>query len=203
MGTQPAAISLSGALFSRVQARVLGILFGQADREFQLSEIIALAGSGRGAVQRELQKLTAAGIVDLATRGTRKLYRANRSSPIFSELRQLVTKTVGIADPIREALAVHRDAIDAAFVYGSVAKGKDTATSDIDVMIIGDKLGYGDVYGALQKAEAVLSRQVNPTLMTRRDWLKKAKDRNAFVTRVLAQPKLFVVGTQDELGPTR
>ncbi|MEA2940668.1 MAG: hypothetical protein QOD09_1197 [Bradyrhizobium sp.] len=199
MGTSPTPSNLSGALFSRVQSRVLGIIFGRPDQEFQLTEIISKAGSGRGAVQRELEKLTEVGIVATAAYGNRKLYHANRESPVFHELHQLVLKTVGIVEPLREALMPYRQSIKSAFVYGSIAKSKDTASSDIDVMIIGEGLVYGEVFSALQKAEKHLARPVNPNLMTTNDWGRKVKSKSAFVTKILNQPKLFVFGNEDEL----
>jgi predicted nucleotidyltransferase len=178
---------------------VLSILFGQPDQEFQLTEIISRAGSGRGAVQRELEKLTAVGIVATTAFGSRKLYHANRESPIFQELYQLILKTVGVLDPLREALIEYRPSIKSAFVYGSLAKGNDTAKSDIDVMIIGDGLAYNEVYSSLEKAEKTLARPVNPNLMATREWLKKLKSKSPFVTKILDQPKLFVFETEDEL----
>jgi len=198
MGTNRLPSNLSGALFSRVQSRVLGIIFGQPDQEFQLTEIISKAGSGRGAVQRELEKLTEVGIVAKAAYGNRKLYHANRESPVFNELHQLVLKTVGVVDPLREALTPYRQFITSAFVYGAIAKGKDTARSDIDVMIIGG-LVYSEVFAALQQAEKHLARPVNPNLMTTSDWGRKVKARSSFVTEILDQPKLFVFGNEDEL----
>ena len=199
MGTNPIPPNLSAALFSRVQSRVLGIIFGQPDQEFQLTEIISKANSGRGAVQRELEKLTEVGIVAKAAYGNRKLYHANRDSPVFNELHQLVLKTVGIVDPLREALTPYRQFITSAFVYGSIAKGKDTAKSDIDVMIIGG-LVYSEVFAALQQAEKHLGRPVNLNLMSISDWGRKVKARSSFVTEILDQPKLFVFGNEDELG---
>jgi predicted nucleotidyltransferase len=199
MGTNPIPSNLSGALFSRVQSRVLGIIFGQPDQEFQLTEIISKAGSGRGAVQRELEKLTEVGIVATAAYGNRKLYHANRESPVFNELHQLVLKTVGIVDPLRDALTPYRQSIKSAFVYGSIAKGEDTASSDIDVMIIGEGLAYSEVFSALQKAEKHLARPANPNLMTTNDWGRKVKAKSAFVMKILNQPKLFVFGNEDEL----
>jgi predicted nucleotidyltransferase len=199
MGTSPIPSNLSSALFSRVQSRVLGILFGRPDQEFQLTEIISKAGSGRGAVQRELEKLTEVGIVATAAYGNRKLYHANRESPVFRELHQLVLKTVGIVDPLREALAPYRQSIASAFIYGSIAKGKDTANSDIDLMIIAEGMAYGEVFSALQKAEKDLARPVNPNLMTTNDWVRKVKAKSSFVTKIVNQPKLFVFGNEDDL----
>ncbi len=195
-------MGLANALFSRVQLRVLSLLFGQPEREFHASEIIRLAHSGSGAVQRELGKLAAAGILSVSVSGNRKVYRANRNSPIFDEIHGLIMKTVGLVEPLRKALMPYISKIDFAFVYGSVAKGKDTAKSDIDLMIIGNDLAYGEVYAVLQKAEKILLRPINPNLMTESEWRKKLADRNPFVKKILQQPKLFVFGTEDEIKGT-
>ncbi|MEA3161906.1 MAG: hypothetical protein QOD95_3454 [Gammaproteobacteria bacterium] len=134
-----------------------------------------------------------------AAYGNRKLYHANRESPVFNELHRLILKTVGMVDPLREALAPYRQSIASAFVYGSIAKGKDTAKSDIDVMIVADGLAYSEVFSALQKAEKDLARPINPNLMAVGDWVRKAKDKSSFVSRIFSQPKLFVFGNEDEL----
>jgi len=172
---------------------------GQPDRSYQVTEVIRLAGSGRGAVQRELEKLSEAGILQLSVIGNRKVYQANRKSPIFQELSGLIMKTVGLLDPLRNALRPYTGRIEVAFVYGSVARGKDTANSDIDLMIIERDLAYSEVYGALQKAEAVLLRQVNPNLMTPDEWKQRIASRNSFVRNILRQPKLFLFGTENDL----
>lgn len=200
MGTKPIVSTLSSALFSRVQSRVLGVLFGQPDRQLQLAEIIARAASGRGAVQRELEKLTRAGIVSTAAYGKRKLYHANRQSPVFNEVHQLVLKTTGVVEPLREALMAFRPSIRSAFVYGSVASGKDTAESDIDLMIVGDNLSYSEVYASLQKAEDILARPINPNLVSVGDWSRKIKDKRSFATRISNQPRLFVIGNDHDLA---
>src|SRR5437867_609450 len=127
---------VADALFAKVQQRVLGVLFGNPRRSFYANEVTALARSGTGAVQRELRRLEASGLVTVTRVGNQKHYQANPGSPVFEELRALVLKTVGLADVLRAALApVSRD-IRAAFVYGSIAKGNDTAASDIDLMVV-------------------------------------------------------------------
>ena len=200
MGRKEATrIGLAGALFSRVQLRLLALLFGHPERTFHASELIRLIGSGSGAVQRELRKLGDAGILSVTPSGNRKLYQANRQSPIYEEIRGLIVKTVGLLEPLRRALAPHGSHIDVAFVYGSVAKGSDTASSDIDLMVIGKDLSYSELYASLQKAEKALLRPVNPNVMTKREWRRKLADENSFAARVLQQPKLFVLGTEDEL----
>jgi predicted nucleotidyltransferase len=196
---QRSATGLAGALFSKVQLSVLGLLIGQPDRSFRISEIIRLVGSGSGAVQRELETLTAAEILTVNSSGNQKLYRANRQSPIFEELYGLVLKTVGLLEPLRKALKPYQSKIDFAFVYGSIAKGTDIAKSDIDLMIIGDKIAYGDIFIALQNAEKILQRPINPNLMTPDEWRQRRSNKSAFVAKILEQPKMFVLGTENEL----
>jgi predicted nucleotidyltransferase len=200
MGNPGAADSgLAQALFSRVQQRVLSILFGHPERSFHSSEIIRLANSGSGAVQRQLVRLENAGILATEYFGNRKQYRANRKSPIFGELRSIVRKTIGLLGPISQALQPYQSKMKTAFVYGSIAKGSDKSTSDIDIMIIGDELSYSEIYAALQRAERALLRPINPTLVTPVEWKTKLANKNPFISRVSQQPKLFVLGSNDEL----
>jgi predicted nucleotidyltransferase len=191
--------SLANALFPQVRQRVLAILYGNPDRSFFTNEIVALAQSGRGAVQRELASLADAGLLSVSAQGNQKHYQANPAAPVFVELRGLVLKTSGLADVLRSALAPVAAQIASAFVYGSVAKQQDTAASDVDVMIISDGLGYADVFGALEQAAATLGRKVNPTLYTRAEWAKRLKQGNAFATRVWKQPKLWLIGSEDTI----
>ncbi|MDB5857711.1 MAG: hypothetical protein JWQ76_1400 [Ramlibacter sp.] len=192
--------SLADALFPRVRQRVLALLYGNPSRSFFANEVIALAQSGTGAVQRELADLTAAGLLKVTTQGNQRHYQANESTPVFNELRGLVLKTFGLADVLRLAVEPLAPQIDAAFVYGSVAKQEDTAQSDIDVMIISDTLGYADVFGALEPASITLGRPVNPTVYTSAQFKKRAKQDNAFITRVLQQPKLWLIGSEERLN---
>jgi predicted nucleotidyltransferase len=195
----PVPTSLADALFPRVRQRVLGILFGNPDRSFFASEIIALAQSGSGAVQRELADLASAGLLKVTSQGNQRHYQANEAAPVFEELRGLVLKTFGLADVLRDALAPLAQDIDGAFVYGSVAKQQDTAQSDIDVMIVSENLGYADAFGALEPASITLGRPVNPTVYSPAQFGKRAKQDNAFVTRVLQQPKIWLIGSEETL----
>ena len=192
--------TLADALFPKVRQRVLAVLFGTPDRSFYANEVIALAQSGSGAVQRELAALSAAGLLTVSKQGNQKHFQANVAAPIFAELRGLVLKTTGLADVLRAALAPLAAHIQAAFVYGSVARQQDTAESDIDVMIISPSLGYADVFGALENAAATLGRKVNPTLYTPLDIARRQEQDNAFVTRVLQQPKIWLTGTEEKLN---
>lgn len=200
MGWKPASDGLASALFSGTRQRVLGLLFGQPERSFYASEVIQRVDSGSGAVQRELANLVQSGLVTVRPVGNQKHFQANSASPIFAELCSIVQKTIGLADPLREALAPLAGRIAAAFVYGSVAKQSDTASSDIDLMILGDDLTYGDVFGALESANAALGRAVNPTILSRADFAKRVTNQESFLTRVLQQPKVWIIGGEDALA---
>jgi predicted nucleotidyltransferase len=203
MGRARRTDNVAGALFTPVQQRVLGLLFGQPDRTFQSAEIIRLARGGTGAVHRQLARLEASGLVTARRSGNQKFYRARPDSPIYGELTALIVKTVGLTEPIRQALAGMRRAIRAAFVYGSVAKQTDRAASDIDLLVVSDTLAYSDVFEALQKTESALGRPVNPTVMALRDWKLKRSRKDSFVARLAAQPRLFVIGSESDLDLTR
>lgn len=204
MGTiRTPAAGLSDALFAKTQRRVLGLLFGSPDRSFFANEIVRLAESGIGAVHRELATLEAAGLVTATRVGNQKHFQANRASPIFEELRGIVVKTFGVADVLREALAPLAMKIRAAFIYGSVAKGADTAASDIDLMVVSDEVTYSDLFALATEAERRLGRKVNPTVYTTAELRQKVAAKNAFATRVLERPKVFVIGSENDLRESR
>lgn len=195
----PSVSGIADALFNKVQQRVLAVLFGNPGRSFYANEVIALAGSGTGAVQRELAGLETAGLVTVTRVGKQKHYQANAAAPVFEELRGLVLKTSGLADVLRNALTPLAAQISAAFVYGSVAKRQDTAKSDIDLMVVSDSLSYADMFAVLEEATKQLGRTVNPTVYSRQELDKRVREDNAFIKRVLAQPKLWVIGEEHGL----
>ena len=195
-----ASTNLADALFTTTQQRVLGCLFGEPGRTFSISELIQTTGAGSGAVQREVARLAGSGLLLMAPLGNQKRYRANPDAPIHDELAAIVRKTFGLAAPLREALAPLADRLHVAFVYGSVAKGSDTASSDIDLMLVSDALTYADAMGALDPLMERLGREINPTLYTRAELRKRIAEGNSFVTRVLAQPRLWLIGSDDALA---
>jgi len=190
---------MADTLFTPVQQRVLGLLFGQPGRRFQSVELIRMADSGTGATHRLLKRLADSGLVRASVEGRQKYYQANAESPVFDELVGLVRKTVGLAEPLREALAPIAHRINAAFVYGSVAAGEERADSDIDVMVIAENLDYPTLFEALQAVERQLGRPVNPNLMTLKEWRRKLAETDSFVARLRNRPRLFVVGSEDDL----
>ncbi|MCB5197321.1 nucleotidyltransferase domain-containing protein [Deefgea salmonis] len=188
------------ALFSKTQQRVLAVLFGQPQRSFYANEIIALAGGGSGAVQRELAKLADAGLIKSQRIGNQKHYQANADAPIYAELRSIVVKTFGLADVIRVALVDIWPQIELALVYGSVAKGNEHAASDIDLMVVGEQISHAQLLAALLPAQQTLGRPINPTLYTAAEFAQRVMEGRSFIRRVLEQPKIFVKGNEDDIA---
>lgn len=195
--------SLGEVLFSKTQRQILGLLFGHPDKSYFAKEIYRLAGVGVGTVHRELEKLTAVGLLTLQRVGNQKHYRANNKSPIFEELCGIVQKTFGLADVLREALSGHADQVELALIYGSVAKETDRADSDIDVLILSQALSYSQVLTLFATSEARLGRRVNPTIYSPEEFLGKLKSDNHFARRIIEQPKIFLIGSEDDLPASR
>ncbi len=194
------SINLADALFTATQQRVLSCLFGEPGRTWSISELIQTTGAGSGAVQREIARLAGSGLLAMEQLGKQKRYRANPEAPIHDELAAIVRKTFGLAGPLRDALAPLAAHIELAFVYGSVAKGCDTASSDIDLLLVSDTLTYSEVMLALHPLVERLGRPINPTLYTRADLRKRIAAGNSFITRMLAQPRLWLLGGEHDLG---
>lgn len=190
---------LGDVLFTKTQRQVLSLLFGNPDKSFYANEIVRYAGVGIGSVLRELEKLSNVGLLTTEKKGNQKHYTANRKSPIFEELRGVVQKTFGLADVIRKALDEFRDSVELAFIYGSVAKGTDKANSDVDVMIISDQLSYPELLASVAPIEANIGRPVNPTIYTTKEFKDKIQSYNSFVTRVITQQKIYLIGSEDDL----
>ncbi len=187
-------LSLSEALFTTTQQKVLGLLFGKPDRSFYANEIVRWAQVGKGSLMRELDRLQRAGVLTMSRQGNQTHYQANPDCPIYTELMGITRKTFGIAQPLRDALQAFADQLDWAFVYGSIAKDQANASSDIDLMLIGKGLHYSEVMERLLPLEEQLSRTFNPTLYTPEDWAAKIKAENSFVVRVAQQDKINLMG---------
>lgn len=192
-----APTSLADALFTTTQQRVLALLFGQPARSFFASELIRLTGSGSGAVQRELKRLVSSGLVTVKHIGRQKHFQANPDCPVFDELCAMVRKTVAMVEPIRKALAPLAERIMLALIYGSVAKGADTASSDIDLLAVADKLTLEALFEALAPVEASLARKINPTLYTIAEFEGRRAAGNPFLTRVIEGEHHLLIGDND------
>ena len=187
-------MSIASALYTDSQSRVFRWVFGQPDRGFHLSELRRLTGLGSASLQRELNRLAEAGLVRAERVGNLRRFQANEKSPVYAELVGLTRKTLAIEPMLREALQPLVPDLKTAWVYGSMAKNTDTAKSDIDVMLVGEKLTLAKVLKSLLPLEPQLGRKINPTLYTPTEFKRRRAERDSFVNRVLAQPVLPVIG---------
>ena len=188
-------LSLLDVLFRRTRQRVLAILFTRPERSFYVNEIIARVDAGRGAVLRELDRLSRSRLVVVTRTGNQKRFQANADSPIFDELCGILKKTAGLIPPMREALDPVKAQIEFAFVFGSVAKGEDTAESDIDLMVVSDELKPGEVQRYLYRTEHRLGRRIGLTVRNRTGFGQESRVADSFIAHVLAGPVLFVLGS--------
>lgn len=191
--------SIGEALFTKTQQRVLGLLYGNPELSFYTNEIVRRADMGRGTVSRELDRLVSAGLLVISKEGNQLHYQANKLCPIYKELLAIVKKTFGITDVVREALSPFMDQIDWAFIFGSVASGKETASSDIDLMIVGDP-AFSEVVAALYLAQEALGREINPKIFGKEEWVQRRDSGDAFIKEVLNKPCMDVMGGGNELG---
>ena len=189
---------ISEALFGKTRRAALGLFYGHADESFYLRQIVRTLNLGQGAVQRELTRLTGAGLVVRRRQGNQVYFQANRDCPIFPELKTLVVKTSGVTEVLRGALTELGKKIIVAFLYGSMATGREKATSDVDLMVVGD-VSVGALAGGLHHAQKTLAREINPTVYSPFEFRKKIKAGHHFLKSVLKEPKLFVIGGPREL----
>lgn len=197
------ATTIGDALFTKTQQRVLGLLYGKPKQSFYTNEIVRLADMGRGTIRRELERLVSAGLLVVTREGNQHHYKANPANPVYEELLAIVRKTFGIVDVIQVALTPVYKQIELAFIYGSISKGEDTASSDIDVLVVTDSLAYADLMVILADAEKSLGRPINPSMYTVEQIKSKLKQKNAFLTRLMEQPKLWVKGDENDIRKFR
>jgi len=194
---------LADALFTKTQQKVLGLLYVHPDKSFYIKEILRLTGMGVATIKRELERMLAAGILKMNKIGNQHHYQANPACPVYKELVGIVKKTFGIVDVLQHALMPLDSDIEYAFVFGSVAKGEETTESDIDLFITSETLAFADAMNVLAAVEEMLGRPVNPSIYSNKDISKKLKANNAFLTRLMEQPKLWVKGSEDDIRDIR
>jgi predicted nucleotidyltransferase len=190
---------LGDALLTKTQQKVLGLLYSRPEKSFYTKEILRLTGMGVATIKRELDRMKAAGILSMFKIGNQHHYQANPSCPIYNELLGIVKKTFGVADVLSQALSPLADEIDWAFVFGSVASGKETSDSDIDLMIIGT-VGFTDAVGALYSIQATLGREINPKIYRKDEWTQMLDNKDAFTKEVMLKPRMDVMGEGNEFG---
>jgi predicted nucleotidyltransferase len=193
---QPRLVEL---LFGAYRRRILGLLLLHPEESFYVREIMRLAGVPSGSLHRELTALAAAGLLTRSVSGSQVRYQADRSCPLFGELAAIFRKTTGLGDVLREALEPLGDRVRTAFVFGSVAQGKERGSSDVDLMVLGS-VRFERLVEALMPVGERLRREINPVVMTPQEFRTQLKARDRFVSRVAREPKLFIQGDAGELG---
>lgn len=191
-------MDLATLFFGAYRRHVLGLLLLHPDESFHLREIARVTNTQPGTLRRELTQLAQAGVLTSERVGNLVRYQADSACPIYEELRGILKKTAGVGDVLREALTQFDDAIAVAFVYGSVASGAERRSSDIDVMVVGTA-SFEEVVGALHPAQEQLRREINPNVYSVAEFKKKAKERGSFVARVLREPRLFILGKENDV----
>jgi predicted nucleotidyltransferase len=189
---------LGDALFSTTQQKVLGLLYGRPHESYFVNQILRITGMGVHTIKRELDRMTAVGILTMIRIGNQHHYRANSECPIYIELLGIVRKTFGIADVIKAALMERDEQIELVFIYGSIAKAQEVASSDIDLMVVARDLAYAELMETLNDAEQSLGRAINPTIYDASEIKGKLKHKNAFLVRVMEQPKIWIKGGEDD-----
>ena len=190
--------SISDLLFpNQYRRKVLGLLLMRPDQQIHLRELARVIGAAPGTLKKELDALCGVGLLRAERVGNQVRFCANTAHPVFPELQALIRKTIGLADALRLSLAPLAGRIDAAFVFGSMASGTESAGSDIDLMVVGDA-GFAEIVDATYAAQATLGREINPKVMSASEWQAKKAERNAFLQDVLNKPRIMI-GDADAL----
>ena len=191
--------SISDLLFpNQYRRKVLGLLLMRPDQQIHLRELARVIGAAPGTLKKELDALCGVGLLRAERVGNQVRFCANTAHPVFPELQVLIRKTIGLADALRLSLAPLAGRIDAAFVFGSMASGTESAGSDIDLMVVGDA-GFAEIVDATYAAQATLGREINPKVMSASEWQAKKAERNAFLQDVLNKPRIMLIGDADAL----
>lgn len=190
---------LLDVLFGSYRQRVLGLLLLQPAQRFHVRELARQTGTTAGTLHRELSKLAEAGLLLRERQGNQVLYQANRACPVFEELAGLFRKTSGAVSVLQEALQPLASQIRYALIFGSLARGTETSSSDVDILIIGDA-GFTEVVRALYSAQTLLSREINPVVYSTDEFISRLQDKEPLMLEVLAKPKLFLLGNEHDFA---
>jgi predicted nucleotidyltransferase len=184
-------------MFGSYRRRLLAQLLLRPDEKFHVRELARMTGISAGSIHRELRALSESGLLLREHVGNQVFYQANQACPIHDELAAIFRKTIGMATFFKDALAGLSDRIELAFVYGSMASGKQSPSSDVDVLVVGS-LSLGDVVQALSPLQVTIGREINPVAMTTDELVAQIRKESRFVMRLLDEPKTFVIGNDDE-----
>ena len=189
---------LASLLFGNYRQRVLGLLLLNPERSYYVREIARLTDTAAGTLHKELARLAGVGLLVRKSVGNQVRYTANRDCPVFEELASILRKTSGLVDVLAEALALAGNKISLAFVFGSLARGEQQSSSDVDVMLLGN-MGFADAVRVLHPVQETLQREINPVVYTLDEFRRRTASGDSFIQEVLSNPKLFIVGNEDEL----
>ena len=191
--------SISDLLFpNQYRRKVLGLLLMRPEQQIHLRELARVIGAAPGTLKKELDALCGVGLLRAERVGNQVRFCVNTAHPVFPELQALIRKTIGLVDALRLSLAPLAGRIDAAFIFGSMASGTESAGSDIDLMVVGDA-GFAEIVDATYAAQATLGREINPKVMSASEWQAKKAERNAFLQDVLNKPRIMLIGDADAL----
>ncbi len=199
MSTVSEINKLGTTLFGKTRRAVLALLYGHPDESFYLRQLARITGVGMGSLQRELKQLSEAGIIQRSEIGRQAFFNANPDCPIYQELRNLIIKTFGVADVLRQALAELAEKIETAFIFGSMVSGEFNQSSDVDVMVIGG-ISFSDIVSALSPAQEILAREINPSVYPPAEFRKRLSEKQHFLKSVQKSPKIFLIGNENEFN---
>lgn len=180
-------------LFGTYRQRILGLLLLHPESSYHVRELARLTGTAAGTLHKELARLAQTGLLLRENQGNQVRYQANRQCPVYGELASLFRKTTGLADVLAEALQPLAADIEVALIFGSVARGEETAESDIDLLIVG-KVGFADAVKALHPAQQALSREINPVVLTTAEYKKRIRANDSFLQQIFKQPVILLIG---------
>ena len=186
-------------LFGSYRQRALTQLLLNPDSSYHVRELARLTDTTPGTLHKELARLAESGLLLREKQGNQVRYKANRDCPVFAELAGLFRKTSGVVGVLANALHALGAEPELALVFGSIARGEENAASDVDLLLIAN-CTFGEAVKALQPAQAQLQREINPVLYTAAEFIQRVKDKDTFISKLLASPKLFVIGTENDLG---
>jgi predicted nucleotidyltransferase len=189
------------ALFPEIRSGVLSATLLQPGRWWFMTELARHLETSPSSLQRELESLVDAGLLERRQDGRRSYLRANSASPLFADLRGLLEKTRGLVPALTKALMPFGGRIELAFLYGSIARGDEHSASDVDLVIVGT-LRQIDLLPALRKLETRFHREVNVTLFSPEEFRAKLAAGDHFLRSVLKGKTILLKGALHELEET-
>jgi predicted nucleotidyltransferase len=189
---------IGSGLLAPMQERILTLMLLRPERQWYRSELARALDLPASSLQRPLASLCESQVLVTRRDGNRLYYQANAQNPVFPELRGLLAKTSGLVGVLRGSLEPLASRVTVALVFGSIASGEEVSASDVDLLVVGT-VGLRDLAAPLRSAAAHLGREVNPIVYSEAEFAAKLRAGNRFLAAVLDKPRLYVVGTEDDV----